>query len=229
MVYDRWIWLTGGVVVFVFFGFGRDAINMYRTGLQAIGLHKIIPNLSSDHQASITATISSFNSRAKMIFKRKASTLSSIQTSESHTSHTTSSSEPISPKKMTFLDTIDESSSTQEKHSNSPNQSVRAPQDPEKAAQRKTKPSVFSRITSIFQSKKASQSFSRNPMQLADLTGQPTTVHSGVTSGPRSPSLMQHVSGLSDEEMVVRMEVRQGSEHERPLPTVTHGDTRTTR
>ena len=37
-VYDRWIWLSCGLAVFIFFGFGKDAVNMYRTCLLAIGL-----------------------------------------------------------------------------------------------------------------------------------------------------------------------------------------------
>ena len=72
VIYDTWIPLGVGIVVFVFFGFGRDAVSMYRSGLLAIGLGKVIPSFNKDNRGSTTGTVSSFSSKARMLFKRKS-------------------------------------------------------------------------------------------------------------------------------------------------------------
>ena len=64
VVYDRWIWLAIGAVVFASFGLGREALTMYRTGLLTLGFGKVFPGLKEDHRGSITATISSFKDTA---------------------------------------------------------------------------------------------------------------------------------------------------------------------
>ncbi|KAK3701834.1 a-factor receptor [Vermiconidia calcicola] len=218
VVYDRWIWLTCGVVVFVFFGLGREALAMYRTGLLAVGFGKIFPTLRPDHRGSTTATISSYSSKAKMLFKSRTST--STWTSSTNNSYTMSSSALASPKKTAFLGSIDETSGVDEKHGDNRNQQTRCSLTTGKAASSKNRPSVIARVLSLFQAKKQLPVYSSDPLPLAVLTGQPTTVHATVLSGPRSPTLAQHVRGISADEVVVRKEVRQGSDHGEGAPAI---------
>ena len=216
VVYDRWIWLSCGLVVFIFFGFGRDAISMYRSALLAIGLGSVIPSLRLDHSSSTGHTISSFGSKARMLFKRKSSTSELTWSSASNTSHT-STTGPSSPPKMTFLlDTIDEPSSIEKSQPNHPDERVLVTRGDKRPAHSSASKSYFSRLTSMFCSKKTPASDSNRVLPLTELSRQPATVQSAVTSGPRTPSLMQHVRGIGSEEVVVRMEVRRNSEHGRP-------------
>ena len=131
ILYDRYIWLAEGVVVFVFFGLGKEAVSMYRSGLLALGFGRVFPSLQPDYcgkRGSIVAAASVYTAKAKMLFLRKS--LQSGYSSEG--SHTTSfaNSEPVSPKTMTFPDVIAEDKQSQ---------SSRVP----------------SRIASFFQSKRA--------------------------------------------------------------------------
>ena len=75
IIFDRWIWLGSGVVTFIFFGLGREAVSMYRSGLLAIGVGRIFPSLRPDYMSrkSTAGTVSSFGSKAKLYFKRKSS------------------------------------------------------------------------------------------------------------------------------------------------------------
>lgn len=43
VLYDRYIWLASGILMFVFFGFGTEALQMYRDSVKAIGLAKLFP------------------------------------------------------------------------------------------------------------------------------------------------------------------------------------------
>ena len=93
IVFDRWIWLSCGFVVLVFFGLGRDAVNMYRKNLLAVGLGKLFPCLRLEYRGSITGAIGSYGSKARMLFSRKST--SSNSTSER--SQISTSSDPSSP------------------------------------------------------------------------------------------------------------------------------------
>ena len=211
VIYDRWIWLSCGLLVFVFFGFGKDAINMYRTGLLAIGMGRIFPILRQDYRGSISATISSYGSKARMIFKGKRSTSNSTWASASKESYTTSSSDPVSPKKEPYLSTINESSTAPQTRS-----TLTQPSDGSKR-------SISNRILSALQPKKSTRSTNVERVPLASLSGQQATVHSVVTSSPRSPTLTNHTKSISSDEMLMRTEVRQGSEHGWPQVANTTG------
>ncbi|KAI7408359.1 hypothetical protein KC328_g96 [Hortaea werneckii] len=52
IVFDRFIWLGCGIMVFLTFGFGKEAVGMYRNGLLAVGLGRLFPGLGSDHNRS---------------------------------------------------------------------------------------------------------------------------------------------------------------------------------
>lgn len=211
MVYDHWIPLAVGIVVFVFFGFGRDAVNMYRSGLLAVGLGKIIPSLDTDSRGSTIGTISSFSSKARMLFKRKSDLATSTWTTESDAMRSNSEASPVPPRNMTFLDTIDESSSRDEKSSNEvvshPIKTGRTP--------------LTTRIMSTFRTNKVGPPASQQPLPMVSLTGEQNTVQSAITSGPRSPSLAQHARNTSSNDVLVRKEIRQGSEHDETLPRLT--------
>lgn len=211
VIYDRWIWLSCGFLVFVFFGFGKDAINIYRTGLLAIGMGRIFPILRQDYRGSITATISSYGSKARMIFKSRRSTSNSIWASTSKESYTTSSSDPVSPKKEPYLSTINESSTAPQTRSTPAHTSDGS------------KPSISIHILSALQPMKSTRSKDAERVPLASLGSQQATVQSVVTSSPRSPTLTNHPKSISSDEMLMRTEVRQGSEHGWPQVANTTG------
>lgn len=107
IAYTRYIWLVSAFMVFVFFGFGRDATKMYAKGLCAIGLDKCLPILKDDpvpaRSTSHSGTINSVSSKAKMLLTRKSSSpTSSVKSwaTDSRSSKVTASSmaEPLSPK-----------------------------------------------------------------------------------------------------------------------------------
>lgn len=201
IMYDRWIWLSGGLLVFLFFGFGKDAVNMYRTGLLAIGMGKIFPALRQDYGGSIAATISSYSSKARMMFRGKISASNTTWASTSKESSTTSTSDLQSPKKEAYLGTIDEYTTTQERES--------MPTKPSNDLSR----SIPSPSLSALRAKKSTRLTSSNLLPLENLCYKQATVQSTVTSGPRSPTLTDHTRSISSDEMLMRTEVKQGSEH----------------
>lgn len=114
VIYTRDVWLVSAFLVFVLFGFGRDAGKMYARGLRAVGLGGCLPFLKTDQppvrSTSQSGTINSVSSKARLMFGRKSS---SIKTwgSDSRSSKATSSSmaEPLSPKMAKHLETLQES------------------------------------------------------------------------------------------------------------------------
>lgn len=83
--FDRWIPVVGNVLVFIFFGCGRDASKLYRAFLRWIGLGRCFSSLAHPSAASSSASSNpaasigdSFSSRAKLLFHRRyVSSLSS--------------------------------------------------------------------------------------------------------------------------------------------------------
>jgi hypothetical protein len=105
-------------MVFLFFGFGRDASRMYAKGLRGIGLDKCFSCLKSDRMparnTSQSGTISSVSSKAKLLFGRKGSSASpSVKSwaTDSRSSKATASSmaEPLSQRTSKHLETAQES------------------------------------------------------------------------------------------------------------------------
>ncbi|KAI7645324.1 hypothetical protein KC318_g20120, partial [Hortaea werneckii] len=69
IVFDRFIWLGCGIMVFLTFGFGKEAVSMYRNGLLAVGLGRLFPGLGSDHDRShitVFGSIGSLGSKTKL-------------------------------------------------------------------------------------------------------------------------------------------------------------------
>ena len=214
VLYDRWIWLTSGVIVFVFFGCGRDAVNMYRTGLLAVGFGKVFPSLSPDHRSSGSATMSSFSSKARMLFKLKSSSSDSTRTSASSASRISSPEKFVSPRKMGFLDTVDESSSIDESVASGSKLRFAGGQNHETLRSGKPEQPFLRKLASMFSRKTKPETTITSDLPLSQLTGEPATVQSAVVSGPRSPTLTQHVRAMSSGDVVVIKEVRQGIVHE---------------
>ena len=215
ILYDRYVWLGAGVCVFLFFGFGKDAVSMYRSALLGFGLGKVIPILDPDHRSSkgsMAGTLSSIGSKAKLYFKRKDSV--STWTTDSDVSRSTSTTSPLSPKQITFLETISEHPPTPAKTSRISGwlkaQSSQ-PSDTGRGRPSQLDESRLKRLTTRLLSKKATATPTNNPLPLGNITGQQVTVEAEVSSGLPSPTLMEHFRTTS-EEVLVRKEVRQGSE-----------------
>lgn len=191
--FDRWIWLTVGIVVFIFFGLGKEAVSMYRSGMLAMGLGRIFPSLRPDHDNSnsTAGTISSYGSKAKLFFKRKGS-ISSWRSS-SITSRTASVTAPISPKNTRHLETINEDQKLSEKLSEG-QQSANLHKTPLLSSQ----PSIAGRIMSMFRSSEARVQPSSEGLAMTDIAGQPLTVWSAVSVDQASPtqSAPGHPTGL---------------------------------
>jgi pheromone a factor receptor len=47
--FDRWIHVTAGFSLFLFFGVGRDAMLMYRSALVKLGFGRVFPSLKHTH------------------------------------------------------------------------------------------------------------------------------------------------------------------------------------
>lgn len=83
--FDRWTPVASGFMIFIFFGFGRDATRMYRTIFWYLGLGYCFAGIeppSSTHDSvpspraeSGTTLVGSISSRAKSLFSRSNGTL----------------------------------------------------------------------------------------------------------------------------------------------------------
>lgn len=83
--FDRWSPIASGFMIFIFFGFGRDATRMYRILFWSLGLGYCFPGvarpLDSQHTVPVppanasnsTTLIGSTHSRIKLLFKFRRS------------------------------------------------------------------------------------------------------------------------------------------------------------
>lgn len=83
---DRWVHIGTGLAVFVFFGFGRDAIKMYRSWLIQAGFGTIFPGLNDQlptarKNTTTSAKDGSFVHRARLFFTKRRSVDSSVLSS----------------------------------------------------------------------------------------------------------------------------------------------------
>ncbi|KAK3673644.1 a-factor receptor [Recurvomyces mirabilis] len=194
VLYPVYVWLGGGMFIFVFFGFGRDAVEMYRSGLVAMGAHKVWPSLSREGtpKQSSTGTRSSVSSKARMLFSRKGSAVLKkhydTDCSQSTTVTTTTDADGVSPNSAVFPKDI-----------NNHNIAVDAEKDTGPSA---TQPSLLKRLTTAFRPRQAT-SF-RN-FSLTSWNGK--AVKCGISS-----SWQESRSEAASMEVVVHTEVRQASE-----------------
>lgn len=178
---------------------------MYREALLAIGMGRIFPSLkegnqSTQHRASITGTINSISSKARLYFKRK-------DTNATFTSSMTSTFDSCSPssKKMTLMESIREGQKEDRRL-----KAIAQPMQQEKGG-------PLSAITSIFSRKQQKLPTHEDPFILTNVTGNNNFL-SSVTAEPVSP---KHIRSQSVEghEVLVRKEVRQASETAETLPS----------
>lgn len=81
--FDRWTPIASAFMIFIFFGFGRDATRMYRIMGWYMGLGHCFPSvvrpLDSNstvrpaHASSSTTLVGSIGSKAKMLFRKRKS------------------------------------------------------------------------------------------------------------------------------------------------------------
>ncbi|KAJ5360368.1 Fungal pheromone STE3 GPCR [Penicillium concentricum] len=79
--FDRWTPVASGFMIFIFFGFGRDATRMYRTVFWYLGLSYCFSSIepptdtnntpSPGHASTATTLVGSIGSRARSLFSRQ--------------------------------------------------------------------------------------------------------------------------------------------------------------
>lgn len=227
--YTRYIWLGGSFMVFVLFGFGRDAGRLYAKGLRAVGLGRCVPVSragSTGRSASHAGTIGSVSSKARLLFSRKSSVAgrtAGLSATDSRSSGVTASSmsEPLSPKTMQHLETAQENAGLTTASGGKPlvqrvssylppwlgGHGKTASLDVEKNAPAVSKPGGFRRFTSAFRSPTATSIAGGEPVSMNDiLRTRDITISS--TTAPASPEPAVPIQGG----VVVKKEVRQESE-----------------
>ncbi|KAI9818438.1 MAG: a-factor receptor [Pycnora praestabilis] len=103
--FDRWIWIASGFLLFIFFGLGKDALDMYRRALVSLGIAKVFPSLTQQANTQTlygNRTEGSFSSRAKLVFKKKHSMTESSPSRTDSISTEVVTPSPSNPKK-TFI------------------------------------------------------------------------------------------------------------------------------
>ena len=205
VLYPVYVWLGGGIFIFVFFGFGKDAVEMYRTGLVAIGVHKVWPGLSRDNtpRQSSADSGSSLSSKARMLFARKGSAASDkhydTDCSRSTTITTMTDADNVSPKSAVFAKNISNHSITT---------------DAEKGTgATSTQPSFIKRLTATFRSRQL-QPPSLHNFSLKAWNGK------AVRNGTISASACSR-SETASMEVVVHTELRQASETAETIKSTT--------
>ncbi|KAF4764757.1 hypothetical protein N7455_010678 [Penicillium solitum] len=87
--FDRWTPVASGFMIFIFFGFGRDATRMYRTVFWYLGLGYCFPGIqrptdthstapSPPHASAATTLVGSISSRAKSLFSRQKESIATF-------------------------------------------------------------------------------------------------------------------------------------------------------
>ncbi|KAJ5926896.1 hypothetical protein N7516_008669 [Penicillium verrucosum] len=87
--FDRWIPVVSGFMIFIFFGFGRDATRIYRTVFWYLGLSYCFPSIqpptdthsgppSPAHASTATTLVGSIGSRAKSLFSRQKESIATF-------------------------------------------------------------------------------------------------------------------------------------------------------
>ncbi|KAK1820433.1 a-factor receptor [Friedmanniomyces endolithicus] len=216
---EAWIWLAGGFFIFVFFGLGKDAVAMYRAGLLAMGADRVFPGLKPGYTSqrhSVSGTLGSLGSKARLVFKRGKSVSSEawLSESEASASRAASTADPVSPKSVNALETIDELGTAGPSARGHAGHSTA---DPEKAAgARQSQTSLITRLTSIFTRKR---SMAQDGIALFSVSGAHGAVHSDVSASRARASTegQERTGGI---EVIVRKEVRQSSETAETMGTV---------
>ncbi|KAF7525418.1 hypothetical protein PCG10_004899 [Penicillium crustosum] len=87
--FDRWTPVASGFMIFIFFGFGRDATRMYHNVFWYLGLGYCFPGIqpptgthsttpSPPHASTATTLVGSIGSRAKSLFSRQKESIATF-------------------------------------------------------------------------------------------------------------------------------------------------------
>lgn len=172
-LYDRWVVLAFGILVFAFFGFGQEAMSLYRSALLALRLDKLFPRLNPANRIAETSKKWSFGKKAKELLKHKSSaSISTSRTSDVRENFSSKADSP-QPQQMAHLATIPERINELETiiiH-DATHHPVR--DDIEKMAETAHKLSLVSRISSVEDSRQWNEAFNT-----PELSGDPKPVGS---------------------------------------------------
>ncbi|KAI6874299.1 hypothetical protein KC338_g1254 [Hortaea werneckii] len=214
IVFDRFIWLGCGIMVFLTFGFGKEAVSMYRNGLLAVGLGRLFPGLGSDHDRShitVFGSIGSLGSKTKLYFTRKSSAASTWQTqswqTDTSASHATPDRPMFSPRNQTSFGPTAEDKGNVSVVGGAP-----------AAGQRQSK---LGRITSLFKSRSTPGKQSSEGLNLGYVGGEPLSGYADGANVAVSPSALGRTAS-GGIEVIVKKEVRQSSETAETLPAKTY-------
>lgn len=214
IVFDRFIWLGCGIVVFFTFGFGKEAVSMYRNALLAVGLGRLFPGLGPDHARShitVFGSIGSLGSKTKLYFTRKSSAVSSWQTKSWQTDtssfHTTPDRPMFPPTDQTFFDPVVEDKGNVSVEGGTPATSQRQ--------------SKLGRITSLFKSRSTPDKQSSEGLDLGHVGGEPLSGYANEAN-VGIPSSTPDRTASGGIEVTVKKEVRQSSETAETLPAKTY-------
>ncbi|EMC97070.1 hypothetical protein BAUCODRAFT_437239 [Baudoinia panamericana UAMH 10762] len=207
ILYEGYLWLGAGIVIFIFFGLGKDAVAMYRSGLLAAGFGRVFPSLQPGHsgRSSVAGTISSFGSKARLLFSRGASIPSFHKASYTSQSTISEPEVPQSPKTVRRPQSTASAKAATE---------TTAHEDLERAQPGRLTSSLIDRISMWFRTTKSTE---------ADLPLAP--MREGRSPSSRnSTGVRSTVKGRRNGvEIVVSKEVRQASETAETLPSTTFG------
>ncbi|KAK5111223.1 hypothetical protein LTR62_005251 [Meristemomyces frigidus] len=197
-LYTVYVWLGGGFFIFVFFGFGKDAVEMYRGAAMKVGLDKVFPSLSPNNtpRHSTAGMFNSVSSKAKLFLRRKSeSVFGRKQDGGEDTTTTASIEEELSPMTGTFPHKLaaETSSFPRVEKGSKPYASRRTP---------------LQRLTSVLETNRQSSGFGN-----FSLAGGPSAAQS-ATSGGRSVT-------KGSLEVIVRGDVRQDTEFAKTPSTMT--------
>ncbi|KAI9677432.1 MAG: a-factor receptor [Caeruleum heppii] len=102
IIFDRWIRVASGFLLFIFFGIGGDALDLYRNWLVVLGVARLFPSLKSPRRrpSSGSSRMGTWGSRARLLFRKSsqatATTVSmqSMRTSGSNEAHLSCPADP---------------------------------------------------------------------------------------------------------------------------------------
>lgn len=193
ILYDRWLPLGFGILVFIFFGFGKDAVSMYKSCLTAMGLGKCIARMEVGGAKVARAAASSFGGTTKsfVVWRQRLSASGGSKASRSITSSTTDSvllkdeAYHIGVRRTPGQRTLEEV----------------------EALHQRSKPGVFARMLSSLQAWRTRPASQGKSMELENFTGETAVVRSTISVGSAGCFSLDE-----DRKVLVSKEFRRSSE-----------------
>lgn len=194
ILYDRFLALGFGVLVFIFFGFGKDAVGMYKASLTAMGLGKCVGRMDLGCAKIARAAANPFGDTTKslMSWKQRFSASSGSETSRSQTSSTTTDSVLLKDEACHLKVTRTSGPRTLEEV---------------EALHQRSKPGVLTRLFSSLQAWRTPSASQGPNIELESHTGETAVVRSTVSVGSAGCYSLDE-----DGKVLVSKEIRKGSE-----------------